>query len=68
MNWKGLGGWKEDLAGLRQAAEKNGDTRLARLSDRELKAMALENYREQPHRETVIRTRAVEAQRRARER
>jgi hypothetical protein len=49
-----------DLAELREAAHENGDRRLADMSDRELKAVALENYQEQPDRETVIRTRAVD--------
>lgn len=52
--------WKEDLKGLRAAAAEDGDKRLLQMNDRELKAAALENYRDQADRETVIRTRAVD--------
>jgi len=63
------GSRKVDLAEIRRAAEENGDTRLSRMSNRELRATVLENYLpDQEDRETVVRTRAAEAQHRARER
>ena len=55
-----------DLAEVRQLAHQDGDTSLANMNDRELRAAILENYCDQNATETVIRTRAIDAQNRAR--
>lgn len=54
-----------DLTELRDMAHQSGDTRLAAMNDRELRATALENYCGQDAAQTVIRTRAIEARHRA---
>lgn len=54
-----------DLAEVRQIAHQDGDTKLANMNDRELRAAILENYVDQNATETVIRTRAIDAQNRA---
>jgi hypothetical protein len=55
-----------DLEETRQLASQNGDTRLAQMNNRELRATVLENYVDANATETVIRTRAIDAQNRAR--
>jgi hypothetical protein len=51
-----------DLTEIRQLAHQDGDTQLTQMNDRELRAAVLENYAGQNATETVIRTRAIDAQ------